>query len=202
MKKFLILIAMAITTQIANAQENILKEQSITENKYDNTRTSIYFHPTALIAGAATDAFLLFSTIEVPMNLFRSVIIKPSVCYISAQVNDFDLNLEDPFRIGTDIGIRFYPGEKGDGLYLQAQAGVFCLFAKENEYDYYTWSTKTKRINKFWLDVMGYVGYSKKYSRFSISIDAGLGIEFITMERELIGDVNLGIGFPLGKTGK
>ncbi|MCL2039948.1 MAG: hypothetical protein FWG85_05920 [Bacteroidetes bacterium] len=186
--------------QNANSQEN---EQNIIENKNDNTRTSIYFHPAALITGAANDALLLFSTIEAPINLFRSVIIKPSICYISGYneyAYDFDLHLEDPIRIGTDVGMRFYPGEKGDGLYLQTQIGLFVVFAKE-----YTWGyneyydLKFKRTNKFWLDVMGYIGYAKKYSRFSVSIDAGVGLEFIAMKRELIGDVNLSIGFPLNK---
>ena len=201
MKKFLILIAVAITTQIANAQENILKEQSVTENKYDNTRTSIYLHPVSLIAGAGSKSLFLYSTIEVPSNLSRSFIIRPSIWYISGEFDEIDFYLEDPIRIGTDFGMRFYPGEKGAGLYLQAQAGLFLLSAKESVYDYDNWSFKTQRANAFWFDVMGYIGYSKKYSETIIFIDVGIGL-LINNGISPLADVNLGIGFPLGKKEK
>jgi len=85
------------------------------------------------------------------------------------------------------VGIRHFPSEKGEGLYLQGQAGIFYLYSDRN--------------SSMWFDIMGYIGYAKKYSGVRIFIDAGIGLG-IADYRSFLFDVNLGIGFPFNKPNK
>ena len=189
MKKIFVLILMGFVFVVnVNAQSEQNNETSNTQaeqNKIaDNKRTSLYLHPIFLIAGLATEdaPLLLYSTIEIPSSLSNSLIIRPSLWYIPGYNNE--INLRDAFRFGSDIGIRHFPSGKGEGLYLQAQSGIFYLSADNK--------------SSLWFDVMGYIGYAKKYSGVRIFIDVGIGIGFVE-SRGLLGDVNLGIGFPIGK---
>jgi hypothetical protein len=113
------------------------------------------------------------------------------------------------FRLGSDIGFRHYLARKGEGLYLQGQMGIFyyrpgytffssdsdCDVADCNEDGYgYT-------FNPLWLDVMGYIGHSLKFSQVSLFIDVGLGA---VLGKRFIQpgwpDLNISIGIPFGAT--
>ena len=179
----ILLVICSLFTNSINAQQtDTTSDKSQTNLFADNTRTSIYFHPITLLAGLASDLFLLYSTIELPQSISNSLIIKPSIWYFTGYNSDIDLS--DVLRLGADVGIRHFPSEKSEGLYLQGQAGLFFLSA-ENK-------------SSLWLDIMGYLGYSKKYSGVRIFVDVGVGIGMVE-NRAFLFDVNLGIGFPIGK---
>ena len=141
--------------------------------------------------------YWLYTTVEVPLSLSNSLIIRPSLFY----------NSEYKFlyvgRLGSDIGFRHHPNKKTEGFYLQGQAGIFYMF----DLDHYP---NGKKQNFMYCDIIGYIGYSaKSYSGVRMFIDFGIGIatEKMSMipfapESYLIRDFNLGIGIPLGKNKK
>jgi len=141
---------------------------SISYADVQKSAVSIYMHPvTFFYSILGTD--LIFLTVEIPFSLSNSLIIKPSLLNIS----NHDAYI---FRLGSDIGFRHHLSGKGEGLYLQGQTGVF----------YYkrTGFIGDKIFSRFfdiprkclWLDAMGYVGYSLKFSRVNVFIDTGVGI--------------------------
>ena len=187
--------------EVDNKQDTTLKKQ--------NTRTSIYFHPLTFISTAVlnsdsdSDAFLktfLYLTIENPIDLSKSLIFKPSLL-VFQEFKIFSPS-DDIFRFGADVGLRHYADKKGDGFYSQVQTGIFYLYkiGKDNR----------KNKNGVWFDIMGYLGYSKKYAKVSIFFDIGMGLGLTSLrdlniltvpigERSfLLSDINLGIGFSLG----
>jgi len=194
---------LSITT--ANAQENQNKDTVSTTNTTkisDNTKSSFYLHPAAILLGLAMDPLLIpfYATLEIPNSLSSSLIIQPSlllftddygdVSIISPGGNDFNTT----FRLGTYVGVRFFPNKKSEGFYLQGLGGIFIHFGKSYEYGYY--NEIEKRDYAFQFDIMGYLGYSLKYSGVRIFFDAGIGPGFIKDARGLRFDINMGIGFP------
>jgi len=186
---------------LANAQE----EQAA---KNDNTRVSVYLHPTTMLS-ALLDLSPIYLTVEIPFSLYNSLIIRPSYLNISHKAED-----EKAFRLGSDIGIRNYLAGKGEGLYLQGQIGIFYFRSNNHRCDevcsdavtvpeppFYNIYIPKKSI---WLDVMGYIGYSLKFSNVSIFFDSGfgrvLGISTETGRTKLSDkfwpDLNIGIGIP------
>jgi len=157
----------------------------------DNTRISVYLHPVSLLMGANEKMLALYSTVEVPVNLYIAPIIKPSALYD-----------KDVFRLGTDLGFRHYPSERGDGLYLQPQIGAFYVSIKDKplssiNYDVFDDDEKdeeTKRLSGVWYDFMGYLGYTYKFRYLTIYNDTGIGYGCVRSECSLIFDGNIGIG--------
>ncbi|MDR2553899.1 MAG: hypothetical protein LBC64_00595 [Fibromonadaceae bacterium] len=176
--------------------------------KNDNTRVSVYLHPTTMLS-ALLDLSPIYLTIEFPFSLYNSLIIRPSYLNISHEDED-----DKAFRLGSDIGFRHYLAGKGEGLYLQGQMGIF-YFRNNNtkcykkcsdvvalpEPPFYNIYIPKKSI---WLDIMGYIGYSLKLSYASIFVDVGFGpILGISTETgrtklydEFLPDLNIGIGVP------
>jgi len=149
----------------ANAQEKL-------EPKQDNTRVSVYLHPFFFLLGfseEANPALLIYSTIEIPFNLKQALIIKPSLAKLESKVKypEDDEPLRQ-LRVGSDVGIRIYHDRKGEGSYWQIQTGAFYHDAR------YLFPVSAN--NSIWLDIMGYSGYSWKFSRVSVFTDIGIGL--------------------------
>jgi len=154
----------------------------------DNTNNSIYLHPVALLVGANAKGLLFYSTVEIPLSLYNAPIIKPSFW-----------KGQDIVRIGSDFGFRHYLAGRGEGLYLQPQAGAFYFSAKnwsfdrdyknnDGELDEY------KRKRGTWFDGMLYLGNAYKFTYISIYSDTGIGYGCALGICDLIYDVNIGLG--------
>ena len=198
MKKLIIIFL--LLSSVANAQEEqttIENTQEIQNEIYDK-RVSVYLHPLTLVfsAIAANEnpaGGFLYTTVEVPLNSSSSLIIRPSYWYNAP--SGFLWNNDYFDKIGSNIGIRFFPTKETNFFYLQGQAGLFCFSNKNEDY-----------MN---FDIMGYLGWIKKYSNFNMFCDIGMGfappkpntMPFIR-RASWIFDWNLGVGIPLGKSKK
>ena len=165
------------------------------EQERDNANVYFYLHPVFFLFGVLAEeensaVYPIYLTIEIPFGLDKSLIIKPSF------LKDFTESRE--FRAGGDIGIRTYNNKKGEGFYWQNQIGVFYHDARHLFPEINTSSS-------IWLDIMGYIGYSWKFSNAVVFADAGLGImHLFNLERGgeefpylfVIPDINIGVGIP------
>jgi len=143
----------------------------------------------------------IYSTIEIPFNLERSLIIKPSLVKGAKEEMGLDDERFRQLKVGSDIGMRTYYYKKGDSFYWQMQAGVFY-------HDAHHLFPEISARNSIWLDIMGYSGYSWKFSRLSVFADIGIGLGglygnlyvFDCYDKCLglfpIIDANFGIGIP------
>ena len=197
MKK--LIIAFFLLISVANAQEEqtpeVINTQEIQNEILFDSRVSVYLHPLSIIGNILimtddffTDNLFLYSTVEVPLSLSYSLIIRPSYWYNP-----------DIIRLGSDIGIRYYTDKKSDGFYFQGQMGLFyCSY----EIDY------GKKENFTCFDIMGYFGLAKKIANFSMFFDFGIGFAskkdgyIFPSDDGRIFDFNIGVGIPLGKKNK
>ncbi|MCL1955988.1 MAG: hypothetical protein FWF63_01575 [Fibromonadales bacterium] len=197
----------------ANAKYN--KEQN-------NQKISIYGHPASLYMAYVvkninivdtgdgspdedqSPIYTAYLTVEIPLSLRYSLIIQPSLWYVEGGWYSADneiLYVDKLFRLGSGIGLRHFVNGKGDGLYLQPMSSVHYYSIKEsyNDKDFYY-------KKGYYADLLGYLGYSWKYSFFSIFSDIGIGTIFPfgnSSYKVLVGgynkpftfDMNLGIGF-------
>jgi len=162
-----------------------------TANAQDNTKTVVYLHPVVLLYGADAKALILYSTVEIPLNLYFAPIIKPSVW-----------NWEEVFRVGSDLGLRHYLAGKGEGLYIQPQVGVFYISAKSGRWGH--WDSSDDYWDDFygtseqkhgaWLDGMLYLGNTYKFAYVSIFMDSGIGYGCTLGVCSLMYDGNIGLG--------
>jgi hypothetical protein len=166
----------------------------------------VYIHPFSLSSNLFNtneeDVAIIYLTMEVPFNLSRSLIVKPS--FLMEHNSDVDL-----LKVGSDIGMRHYLFGKGNGLYLQEQIGIFYYKCKNDRSgdDIYIPVLAFHPLNteSFLLDAMGYLGYSWKFPNWSVFADIGFGFaiteESIIDPRRfrlyLLPDFNLGIGFSI-----
>ena len=179
----------------------IVKQDTLIEK--NNMKTVIYFHPflTLTSFSIAMDNLVnnwnenppifLYLTIEKPLSLSNSLIIKPSAWVNVSKISMYKSNYEvDNLRLGCDIGLRNYD-KKGEGFYAQGQVGLFCIHNLSEKY------------NNFGADIMGYFGWSWKFSTLSIFFDIGLGCGYGTnpivapKKFTTLADTNFGVGFKL-----
>jgi hypothetical protein len=148
-----------------------------------NQRVSVYLHPITLITSLAQEGMPLFLYItgEYPLSRFNSLIINPAIW--AGGDGDF-------FRIGTGVGIRRFANGEANGLYLQAMPSIYYL-------------NIIKEKGSMW-DILGYIGYSAKYSGMSIFWDIGLGYGWLSINNDdnfvlkgLKLDINFGVGIPI-----
>jgi len=187
--KYIAILFFAFFT--ANAVSNPLTE-SISKEKgkianpsaLNNKKISVYFHPIILLFGASAETLMLYSTVEIPLNLYNAPIIKPSV-----------LNGHNSTRIGSDFGLRHYLAGRGEGLYLQPQFGMFYsrnwnvgLLSDSNLKDH-----DAKKAGPY-VDGMLYLGESYKFVYVSMFYDVGIGYGHALGKGSLLIDVNLGLG--------
>jgi hypothetical protein len=185
-----LVLLLIISISYANAQE--------TADVQDNTRISVYFHPLSLSSNMLFNIInAIYSTIETSFDLYNSLIVKPSLL---REKTDRIL-----FKLGSDIGMRHYLFGKGEGFYLQEQIGVFyykCYYISDSDSVFFILPFHPPNIKGLWLDVMGYLGYSLKFSDVSIFADVGFGIgtgkSIIDKSLRInpLPDFNFGIGIP------
>jgi len=196
---FIYFILLVISIPYANTQEAAVEQ--------NNTRVSVYLHPATMLF-ALWGTSPVYLTVEFPFSLYNSLIIRPSYLNISHEDED-----DKAFRLGSDIGFRHYLAGKGEGLYLQGQMGVFYFRNNNHICDegcgdvlvfpepFYNIYIPKKSI---WLDAMGYIGYSLKFSNVSIFVDAGFGrvlgvsteTRRVKLDDKFWPDLNIGIGIP------
>jgi hypothetical protein len=161
-----------------------------------------------LVISAFTNSILLYLTGEYPLSRFNSLIINPSIW--SGKNEDVDY-----FRTGTGVGIRRFANGEANGLYLQLMPSIHYLSIEEPIYmgnEIFIISTKSGSV----FDILGYIGYSAKYSGISVYFDIGIGYGWVSLkggERDkdnivafaatgksgkgLALDINIGVGIPL-----
>jgi hypothetical protein len=191
-----------------------------------NQRTSVYLHPVSLIAGFASEGkfpFMLYLTGEFPFNERYALIVDPSLLTWD------DDDGGEVFAIGSGIGIRRFVNGNADGFYLQLIPNISYWeeiahwkdwkgIGKNGEDEY---EDKTDNASGINVDVLGYIGYSIKYSKISLFFDIGIGYGFTHYLSRSIGvkdlfkddsdirifrlgtknglsfDINIGVGIPL-----
>lgn len=197
----LIIILIAINN-FCFAEEVITKE--ITHDK----RVSVYWHPGTIAISTLTlmldgyhgnrASFILYTTIEKPLSLSNSLIIRPSIIYNSKH------SFLKSGRVGSDIGMRYYPSEKGKGLYIAGQTGLF-YYAIPDKYPWNHIDNKQEYIpaeKKMWFDAMGYIGVKTKRIYFDVGVgfsniktdDDERGL-FIPNNSNFLFDINFGVRF-------
>jgi hypothetical protein len=187
---FLFLAFFTANAQLLNPINTAEQEKGyIASSALDNSRVSIYLHPFNLISGASMKLLLLYSTIEVPLNLYFAPIIKPSLWNYRDRL----------FRLGSDFGLRHYLAGRGEGWYLQPQVGLFYLSAKVEDWsfdldDLDDDSNRGSTSKGTWFDGMLYLGSSYKFAYVNIYYDFGMGYGCALKECVLIYDTNIGIG--------
>jgi len=197
MKKILILIAFFAITVFAQQQE-IPQE--------DSKNSSVYLHPIALTA-LAVDMLYFNLTGEFPLSGRYALIVNPYILWIygtDAMVEGVDKSV----GFGSGIGIRRFVNGNSDGLYLQLMPNVGYFKSEDND-----------RYSAINTDILGYIGYSIKYSKIHLFFDFGIGYGFthyfsvdkeykesIKDEPRFFGmgarndlsiDINIGVGIPL-----
>ena len=215
MKKIHVLIAFFAITVFAQQQE------MPQESSYNS---SVYLHPVTvvtLIGGLASLAvenlyipLLLSFTGEIPLSGRYALIVNPSIGWMY----ETEENPGKSIGIGSAVGIRRFINGNADGLYLQLMPNVR-YFKSEN--------FKTKDGEKIPTssgintDILGYIGYSIKYSKIHWFFDFGIGYGYshhfsanekyneltegdtnirffgIGTKNGLSFDINIGVGIPL-----
>ncbi|MDR2584272.1 MAG: hypothetical protein LBC75_12395 [Fibromonadaceae bacterium] len=212
---FIFLLIIFISS--ANAEES--KEEY-------NQRISVYFHPFSTIFigvwenGLSTSLFddestifIADLTVKIPLSLSNSLIIQPSFWNRSGpfldrlvHYDDEKLRLDNLSRLGLGIGLRHFVNGKGDGLYFQAMSNVYHYSIREWNRSTYNNGKINLYYNKgYYADLLGYLGYSWKFSRLSMFSDIGIGTIYPinnsnyelmvgVYKKPFTFDMNLGIG--------
>lgn len=156
--------------------------------QHPNTRVSVYLHPVALLVGLDAKMPMIYSTVEIPFSLYNALTVRPSLWFNTDDVKGY--------RIGSDLGFRHYLSGRGEGMYLQPQAGVFYLSVDDIDFSWGWQDENRKKTEKsaMWYDFMGYFGYSYKFAYISIYSDTGIGYSCIAGDCFLSVDANFGIG--------
>jgi hypothetical protein len=182
----------------------------------DNQRTSVYLHPTSLIASfvglVSEDVHVklcLNLTGEFPLSERYAFIANPHMIFMSGSSASGELAKEEYHLVGSGIGIRRFVNGNADGFYLQLMPNITygegSGFGEDGEGSY-------SAIN---VDILGYIGYSIKYSKISLFFDAGIGYgisHYLSLSNEwlmedfraygvgwkngLSVDINIGVGIP------
>ena len=194
-----------------------------------NQRISVYLHPVTLISSLGSAAsedksmFMLNLTGEFPFNERYALIVYPSLLYIE---DTTAMDYVKSFGIGSGIGIRRFVSANADadGFYLQLIPSIFYY----EDTQYWKWKDwkdeyedRTYNASALNVDVLGYIGYSIKYSKISLFFDIGIGYGFthylsrsgdyysndpFSSEEKILKvgdqnglsiDINIGVGIPL-----
>ena len=193
----LIVILICINT-FCFAEEKQEGNKTKKENEYS---VGVYLHPVSFVLAQIinlpqSSALLLYATIEIPTSPSFSFIIRPSLLDdLPGMGGDIEW-----FRVGTDLGIRYYTNGKGNGLYLQGTVGLFN--SKRPEYNTHYYSTRTDTVSFFQADIMVYIGASVKPNRNNSKlyafVDLGIGYgssPFVLGLANKRIDYNIGVGY-------
>ncbi|MCL2283728.1 MAG: hypothetical protein FWC26_10490 [Fibromonadales bacterium] len=147
----------------------------------DNERFSVYLHPVSICGSLLPleKGGFFYLTAEYPLNGFYSIIMAPSIWS-----GNFLRNDRHYFRLGSGVGIRRFFNGKSDGFYLQLMPSAY--YTRQEGY----WSNTLnalyrdypidrqyhdKTISGSIIDILGYVGYSMKFSHIRLFFDVGMG---------------------------
>lgn len=181
------------------------------ENKIKKPKeysVAVHLHPLSLILSGIShlqasilkekeSLLYIYTTLEIPYDTAVSFIIKPSL-HIDDSKSLIRLD-NDFFRLGTDLGGRYYPNKKGQGFYVQGTVGLFHTITHPED--------DPNRKSYLEVNAMGSVGVSIKPQRTNLSVflDAGVGVTNIRKRVSLynilfntdhiIYDINLGVGY-------
>jgi len=157
----------------------------------DNERFSVYLHPTSICGSLLSyEGGFFYLTAEYPLNGFNSIIMTPSIWSGNLLVSG------DPgksrstdgrhyFRLGSGVGIRYFINGKSDGFYLQLMPSAYYT-RQEGYWSYERTLSRSydddiiiqyhdKTISGSIIDILGYIGYSAKFSRIRLFFDVGIG---------------------------
>ena len=216
-----IVLAMAFTSVSAEVSNTDIPLNT-------NQKTSVYLHPVRLITGFVENAFpfMFYLTGEFPFNERYALIVDPFLMtkkstYTTAR----DYN--EVFAIGSGIGIRRFVNGNADGFYLQLIPNIsywemtdhwedWIGTGQDGKAEYEDKAGDASAIN---VDVLGYIGYSIKYSKINLFFDIGIGYGFthylsrsedypddygqiirihkVGFANGLSIDINIGVGIPL-----
>jgi hypothetical protein len=195
--------------------------------KQNNQKISIYLHPSSFLFGwmgsdidiyptgddiPTSHFYMIYLTVEIPLNLNNSLIIQPSLWYQEGMtgISGRTYYHQDMVkRLGPGIGFRHFIG---DGLYLQAMSSIYYYSIEVEDGG---WIKDNDGIDKyestykkgFYADLLGYLGYSWKGKIICTFSDIGIGFGYpsnsptrelsailFKKQKPLIHDVNFGIG--------
>ena len=221
-----IVLAMAFTSVSAEVSNTDIPLNT-------NQKTSVYLHPVRLITGFVENAFpfMFYLTGEFPFNERYALIVDPFLMtkkstYTTAR--DYN-EVFAIFAIGSGIGIRRFVNGNADGFYLQLIPNIsywektdhwedWIGTGQDGKAEYEDKAGDASAIN---VDVLGYIGYSIKYSKISLFFDIGIGYGFthylsrsgdyysndpFSSEEKILKvgdqnglsiDINIGVGIPL-----
>jgi len=183
----------------------------------DNLRTSIYLHPPTLIVSVPMEEIplMLYATLEFPSSGSNSIIINPSVWKGKVTAGALGNTGIEIFRLASGIGIRHFPSGNSEGFYLQLMPSLH-YYAITEILDYGhsinsgDWCTDSRGCEDdytgYFFDILGYIGYSAKYSSLRFFMDIGLGYGWSNLPKNIMSvngdrnfglspDINLGIGW-------
>jgi len=186
-----------LTTAIFIAINNFCFSQEEAKNeivKQKDYSVAVHIHPLTLINSVLSDkanySHYIYTTIEIPYSSKNSFIIRPSIwdCIIRECFSFFGGGScnQNLYRVGTDLGIRYYPPNKQEfkqNFYMQGTVGVF--HRKYEDYGFYydaNWNQHyglTPESESFLeADIMMYIGGSikPKKTNLSILVDIGIGV--------------------------
>jgi hypothetical protein len=221
-------LALAVGMVLAVAFTSVSAEVSNTDIPLNtNQRTSVYLHPVSLITVFVVNGgfntndfpFMFYLTGEFPFNERYALIVDPFL--ITKKSTDYN----EVFVIGSGIGIRRFVNGNADGFYLQLIPNIsyweetahwedWIGTGQDGKAEYEDKAGDASAIN---VDVLGYIGYSIKYSKISLFFDIGIGYGFthylsrsgdyysndpfrilkVGDQNGLSIDINIGVGIPL-----
>jgi hypothetical protein len=162
------------------------------EEKKIDRRKSVYLHPFTLATGATLKDLPLtfYLTGEFPLSRYNSFILNPSL-YLGGD--------DKYLRIGSGAGMRRFTNPRSSGLYFQLMPSAHYM-KMEKKIIFMDEQIGTKISSGILADVLGYVGYSAKFSTIRMFCDLGMGYG-LTNNTELVSnglviDANIGIGLP------
>ena len=208
MKKIFLTIAIFSTVNnFAFSQE----EQDTVKEK--NYTVAVHIHPISFVWSLTTplnshknySSLAIYSTIEIPCSPSISFIIRPSLINSEYDYNKISHTAvsssgTNEFRLGTDLGVRYYTNNNGKGFYVQGTVGLFRSIEEKYNTEYHQITTNSKSF--FDADIMGYIGTSIKPKKTNLTIffDVGIGFGnraipvFFELTRSRF-DINFGLGY-------
>ncbi|MCL2039470.1 MAG: hypothetical protein FWG85_03470 [Bacteroidetes bacterium] len=187
-------------------------EEKQEENKKEKEYSvAVHLHPVSFILSQTiTDSDIkslaLYSTIEIPYSSSFSFIIRPSLYISESDYHKMSLTAisssgTNDFRLGTDLGIRYYANNDGNSFYVSSTVGLFRTTEEKYNTEYQEITSNSKSF--FQADIMVYLGHSTILKKLNISIffDVGFGLgtmpsSFMFSKKDHgIFDINFGVGY-------
>jgi hypothetical protein len=195
-KSFFKFLPLVLICTLAFAEEDVKAKQ----------RFSVYMHPASLyglILLIENNVFFYF-TAEYKLNDFYSIVLAPSI-WNGKWIEPLVDNRRKYFRLGSAIGIRRFVNGNAEGFYTQLMPGAYYLSYEESE------AYMGKTVSGPMIDVLGYVGYARKFFGFDTFVETGIGYRWSSLSNpfedipfplssgyeNMALNVNIGVGLSL-----